>query len=214
MEVSELELSRSGELLPATPLRISSQKASECPTSEVQGRATRSSTVRVRSDTTSMSRWITIPGSSAFSDFRLANLQRAVGAEAVRAIWVHYAQLEDRISPESHQILTQLLDYGIRPVTADDECGRALLAAIHDEQAPASSKTRVLYVTPRRGTISPWSSKATSIAHVSGLGGQVKRIERGVAIAVTSSVPYDGDDDDEEIPFADLLRDRMTQVSV
>ena len=34
-------------------------------------------------------------------------------------------------------------------------------------------------VVPRPGTISPWSSKATDIAHISGLG-FIKRIERGI----------------------------------
>ena len=33
---------------------------------------------------------------------------------------------------------------------------------------------------PRPGTISPWSSKATDIAHVCGLDA-IERIERGIA---------------------------------
>jgi phosphoribosylformylglycinamidine synthase len=43
---------------------------------------------------------------------------------------------------------------------------------------PAADLT--LYVVPRVGTVSPWSSKATDIARVCGLGG-VRRIERGRA---------------------------------
>jgi len=39
---------------------------------------------------------------------------------------------------------------------------------------------KLLLVTPRPGTISPWSSKATDIAHNCGLQ-QVNRLERGVA---------------------------------
>ncbi|UMP84391.1 hypothetical protein MJ563_20550 [Klebsiella pneumoniae] len=38
-------------------------------------------------------------------------------------------------------------------------------------------------MTPRPGTISPWSSKATDIAHNCGLA-QVVRLERGVAYYV------------------------------
>ena len=38
----------------------------------------------------------------------------------------------------------------------------------------------LVLVIPRMGTISPWSSKATDIAHNCGLQ-QVKRIERGTA---------------------------------
>jgi phosphoribosylformylglycinamidine synthase len=40
----------------------------------------------------------------------------------------------------------------------------------------------IYYITPRN--ISPWSSKATSIAWVCGLKTQVQRIERGRAILV------------------------------
>jgi phosphoribosylformylglycinamidine synthase len=38
----------------------------------------------------------------------------------------------------------------------------------------------LLLVTPRKGTISPWSSKASDIAHNCGLT-MVERIERGIA---------------------------------
>ena len=41
----------------------------------------------------------------------------------------------------------------------------------------------VLLVVPRAGTISPWSSKATDIAHVCGLDA-VQRIERGIAYRI------------------------------
>ena len=44
---------------------------------------------------------------------------------------------------------------------------------------PAADAT--LYVVPRLGTLSPWSSKATDIARVCGLAG-VKRIEQGRAV--------------------------------
>ena len=43
----------------------------------------------------------------------------------------------------------------------------------------------MLLVVPRFGTVSPWSSKATDIAHVCGLA-DVVRIERGVAYFVQS----------------------------
>ena len=39
-------------------------------------------------------------------------------------------------------------------------------------------------VFPRKGTFSPWSSRATTIAHVCGLKGYVKRIESGVLFSV------------------------------
>ena len=33
--------------------------------------------------------YLILPGSNAFSDFRLARLAKALGAEEVRALWVH-----------------------------------------------------------------------------------------------------------------------------
>ncbi|KAJ3343781.1 hypothetical protein HDU93_006698 [Gonapodya sp. JEL0774] len=86
-------------------------------------------------------------------------------------------------------------------------------------------------VIPRPGTISPWSSKATDIAHICGLKNFVSRIERGVlwivhlapreldeltplnALTTTSSTngittfnPH--------LVWSDLLHDRMTQTVV
>ena len=64
-------------------------------------------------------------------------------------------------------------------------------------------------MTPRPGTVSPWSSKATDIAHRAGLG-CTARIERGVAWSIGVA-----GDDRRTIPKAlatsGLLHDRMTQ---
>ena len=46
-----------------------------------------------------------------------------------------------------------------------------------------STKGQLILVVPRPGTISPWSSKATDIAHNCGLA-QVVRVERGTAYYV------------------------------
>ncbi|KAL2860750.1 phosphoribosylformylglycinamidine synthase, partial [Aspergillus lucknowensis] len=65
----------------------------------------------------------------------------------------------------------------------------------------------VFYVCPRTGTISPWSSQATGIAYVCGLGKYVRRIERGIKISCLR--PENG----EYSPgFKDVLHDRMTQL--
>ncbi|KAI0471077.1 phosphoribosylformylglycinamidin [Xylariaceae sp. FL0804] len=66
--------------------------------------------------------------------------------------------------------------------------------------------TRTFYITPRN--ISPWSSKATSIAHVAGLQGQVYRIERARSVTVEFEEPFNGDD----APWRHLLFDRMTEI--
>jgi phosphoribosylformylglycinamidine synthase len=60
---------------------------------------------------------------------------------------------------------------------------RALLGRMLDSDGPHEPRELagpLLFVGPRVGTISPWASKATDIAHGSGLGA-VRRIERVIA---------------------------------
>ncbi|KAI1878273.1 hypothetical protein JX265_002643 [Neoarthrinium moseri] len=64
-----------------------------------------------------------------------------------------------------------------------------------------------IYVTPRN-TISPWSSKATAIAHVCGLKDTVNRIERGRRITIEFDGPYSGE---QALSFRDVIYDRMTE---
>ena len=51
---------------------------------------------------------------------------------------------------------------------------------------PDAPAGELLLVVPRFGTVSPWSSKATDIAHVCGLGA-VTRIERGVGLGIRNA---------------------------
>ncbi len=68
-----------------------------------------------------------------------------------------------------------------------------------------------MLVVPRPGTISPWSSKATDIAHVCGLDA-VRRLERGIAYrlqareAALAGARLDA--------LAPLLHDRMTEMAL
>ena len=66
-----------------------------------------------------------------------------------------------------------------------------------------------IVVTPRPGTISPWSSKATDIARHCGLG-CVARIERGTAWTI-GQTGGDLDDTSTALAGSGLLHDRMTQ---
>ncbi len=68
---------------------------------------------------------------------------------------------------------------------------------------------QLVLVVPRPGTISPWSSKATDIAHNSGLT-MVRRLERGTAFYLTG----EGIDEPALRTAADLLHDRMTEVAL
>ncbi|MDC3105729.1 phosphoribosylformylglycinamidine synthase, partial [Gammaproteobacteria bacterium] len=62
-------------------------------------------------------------------------------------------------------------------------------------------------VVPRLGTISPWSSKATDIAHNCGLL-KIKRIERGVAYFIESETSLTS----EDLKFIEnIISDRMVE---
>ncbi len=97
-------------------------------------------------------------------------------------------------------------------ILSDAELSR-LKDLLHAHPAPAAPAGERLLVTPRLGTISPWSSKATDIAHNCGFAG-VKRIERGVAYHVELSRGIAGAAKLDEAALAALLpliHDRMTE---
>lgn len=106
-------------------------------------------------------------GSPALSAFRinklLARFQAAnLQVHNIYAEYVHFADLNAPLNEDEHAQLARLLKYG-----------PAL-----QSHAPEG---KLLLVTPRPGTISPWSSKATDIAHNCGLH-QISRLERGIKI--------------------------------
>ncbi|MCC5452624.1 phosphoribosylformylglycinamidine synthase [Rheinheimera sp. UJ51] len=105
-------------------------------------------------------------GAPALSEFRIQKLldlcaQQNLPVSGIYAEYMHFADLAAPLSAEQQDTLDKLLSYG-PTVTSHQPTGQLLL------------------VTPRPGTISPWSSKATDIAHNCNLP-QVKRLERGVA---------------------------------
>ena len=133
-----------------------------------------------------------LPGSAALSEFRskkLADtLENILGERPVISTeFVHFADLADSLNDKEHKVLEALLEYG--PASgAVDHTGTLFL------------------VTPRIGTISPWSSKATDIAHNCGLN-KIERLERGVAYYLQ------GDLSDNELERARAeLHDRMTEA--
>jgi len=78
--------------------------------------------------------------------------------------YLHFASLNGPLDAGRRSILESLLTYGPGGGAVD---------------APPVHGT-LLLVVPRPGTISPWSSKATDIAHNCGLD-EVERLERGIA---------------------------------
>ncbi|MDY0005875.1 MAG: phosphoribosylformylglycinamidine synthase [Spongiibacteraceae bacterium] len=111
-----------------------------------------------------------LPGSPALSAFRIQKLYDRLSAElpGLRTIgsrYLHFAELSAPLSAAQQAVLEQLLDYGPR---------------MDPDPASSPASGQLLLVIPRPGTISPWSSKATDIAHNAGLD-QVLRLERGIA---------------------------------
>ncbi len=130
-------------------------------------------------------------GARAVTAARTASLleafrQRGLLAAALSARFVHYVDTSGELSPAGRALLDQLLAYG--PHQGD----------------VADAEGVTLWVVPRLGTISPWSSKATDIARICGLT-QVRRIERGVAWTIGVA------DAASALRCAELLHDRMTE---
>jgi len=134
-----------------------------------------------------------IPGASAFSEFRSQALASLIGARNVQGQYVHYVDLAGPLDSDGQVLLEKLLTNGRNDAVDKKDAG----------------PVKVLYVLPRPGTISPWSSKATSIAHVCGLRQVVQRIERGIRVCVGLT---DGQTLDRGDPALDFLHDRMTEV--
>ncbi|WNN47631.1 phosphoribosylformylglycinamidine synthase [Siccibacter colletis] len=131
-------------------------------------------------------------GSPALSAFRINKLLDRFTAlnlpvTSVYAEYVHFADLNAPLSADEHSRLARLLQYG--PSLSSHE-----------------PRGTLLLVTPRPGTISPWSSKATDIAHNCGLA-QINRLERGVAWYVVA----DSLNDAQWQALASELHDRMME---
>ncbi|CAM5482207.1 phosphoribosylformylglycinamidine synthase [Rhodanobacter lindaniclasticus] len=131
---------------------------------------------------------IAFDGQSALSPFRLERLNARLDA-------VHPGA---RVQSAWHVFV---LDMGAEPAGTLRE---RLLAVLEAKDAAPQSAT--LWVVPRLGTISPWSSKATDILH--GAGFDVRRVERGLAWQI-SGLP-DSDAPDHAAVLA-VLHDAMTQ---
>ncbi len=136
-------------------------------------------------------------GSSALSGFRthklLAGLRLPV-LVGVEARWVHLVDVSVELTTEDTRRLEALLTYGPR-----DLGGAAVDHSVRVES---------LWVFPRPGTISPWASKATDIAHVCGLT-SVRRIERGIEFRFACERALT--DAEREVVIA-AIHDRMTEA--
>ena len=103
-----------------------------------------------------------------------------------------------------------------RPLDAPERDKLGALLAYGETARAAAAKTETFVVLPRLGTLSPWASKATDIAHRCGLA-VIDRIERGVVYDVELKSGLLGRaklDDGDRVRIAASLHDRMTETVV
>src|SRR5580692_663992 len=147
-------------------------------------------------------------GSPALSQFRLQKLLQDLAAaglpaRAISAEFVHLIELTgepfrqaqgpelvEGLAERDRAVLEKLLTYGPR-------------------RDAATVTGLVQVVAPRPGTVSPWSSKATDIAHICGLTG-MKRIERVIAYTIAFESGYSLPATHSSL-LQQKLHDRMTQ---
>ena len=135
-----------------------------------------------------------LSGAPAVSDFRLQKLLAAIRGRVdhvsrLDSRFLHFVDLERELAGDERGVLESLLHYGPRA----------------PETVPEG---QVVLVVPRFGTVSPWSSKATDIAHVCGLTA-VRRVERGIAYYLQCERPLS---DGDWAAIGAVLHDRMTEA--
>ncbi|MEC8373679.1 MAG: phosphoribosylformylglycinamidine synthase, partial [Pseudomonadota bacterium] len=136
---------------------------------------------------------LVLRGAPALSEFNQTKLIAKLGQSGVKvknlySEYVHLVDSQGDLSKQHIEILEKLLTYG--PA----------------RQAQSPSGTLFL-ITPRPGTISPWSSKATDIAHNCNLK-EINRIERGCAFYIETETALSESD---YAHVASFLHDRMTE---
>ncbi|QHI96671.1 phosphoribosylformylglycinamidine synthase [Xylophilus rhododendri] len=147
-----------------------------------------------------MTQHIIFEGGNAVSDFRARQLLPLLQAihpriTGISARFVHLVATDAAPDATETERLAALLTYG-EPYTGTAEGVRVV-------------------VSPRFGTVSPWASKATDIAHNCGLA--VRRVERLVEYRIALKAPLLGSaslDAAQQQAVAALLHDRMTESVV
>lgn len=134
-----------------------------------------------------------LEGSAAFSDFRVASLLNNINIQApeleiknITTRFIFFVEHEKTLSPDIHNKTIAILG-----------------------SSGEYKKNNGFFVTPRKGTISPWSSKATDIFHNCGLN-EILRVERGIFISLFNA---SGNilSIEQIHPVSDILHDRMTE---
>ena len=136
---------------------------------------------------------LTLSGAPALSSFRKQKLLETIrrvdpGIHSLYAEYVHFADIDGELTSREREVLEALLTYG----------------PAGEREAQDGS---LFLVVPRRGTISPWSSKATDIARNAGLH-KIHRLERGILYFLHGDVPLNAR---HRKKLGALLYDRMVE---
>jgi len=142
----------------------------------------------------------TFEGASALSDFRIAQLLPRLAAispqiQGISARFVHLVATIAPLAEAQKQTLSALLTYG--------------------EPYAGPVEGPVIVVSPRLGTVSPWASKATDIAHNCGF--DVRRVERltEYRVVMKSGLLGTAKLSSEQLgQVASVLHDRMTESAM
>jgi phosphoribosylformylglycinamidine synthase len=136
-------------------------------------------------------------GGNALSDFRVQQLLPRLQAidskvSGISARFVHLVAADHAPGAAEQERLRALLNYG--------------------EPSRTPGEGALIVVTPRFGTVSPWASKATDIAHNCGIA--LKRVERITEFRIALKTSLLGKvalDPAQRLAIAALLHDRMTE---
>ncbi|HEX6260253.1 MAG TPA: phosphoribosylformylglycinamidine synthase, partial [Woeseiaceae bacterium] len=137
---------------------------------------------------------VQFPGQAALSGFRLTRKLQTLramhsGISGLHSRYHYFIHCAAPLDPREQSRLSALL--------------------LSDESVPElTGAAASFFAVPRAGTISPWSSKATDIAHACGFS-KVLRIERGIAYSIDSDLALSHG----ELQSAGVaLIDRMTEM--
>ena len=142
-----------------------------------------------------------LEGGNALSEFRIQQILPRLQAlcpeiKDLTGQYLHLVASPEAFTESQKHVLEQLLTYG-EPFKATSSS---------DAQATIS-----IFVSPRLGTVSPWASKATDIAHNCGL--KLRRIERLLAYSLQfeNAQAAQKVSAQTRLKLSDLLHDRMTE---
>jgi len=133
-------------------------------------------------------------GPKIYSEFRKVALLNnkditLLGIKDITSSYLHVIESKKKLTIKSEGVVRQILTYGENI----------------NELMPHEN---IIFISPRVGTISPWSSRATDIIQHCGV--DIVRIERVKAISFRTKTDIPLTEDEKEI-LGNLLYDRMTE---